>query len=347
MDKILFVTSIYRTGEKIFPIIPELVKHFSVDLLTVNEMCFDYEWYGNMDLRLEFFNSWGDYFDESYETSFKDVKAGKLDLTPYKFILLDDLRPRYNLDKFYDFAKQCGTPVIANTHGNIGKPHIPNGYQKAFDKVFVVGQSEYDRDKDNVPEGTMIKGGLPSSDKLKDIDKTGEHILVICNFLGNRWGPFEKFDRKVVVNLKLKELQDELDLPIKYKLKSREDHPYPQKDFQFIDSISQDLKYETIMDIGDDSELIAKSKIVISHGSCMVFKSIQKNIPTILIKELGDVALFVDSYPDLYSKEDDLLPIYLDRINSGVDYSDFIKVSVEGGVTFTSTEIYMKELLKL
>ena len=79
----------------------------------------------------------------------------------------------------------------------------------------------------------------------------------------------------------------------------------------------------------------------------MVFKSIQKNIPTILIKELGDVALFVDSYPDLYSKEDDLLPIYLDRINSGVDYSDFIKVSVEGGFTFTSTEIYMKELLKL
>jgi len=210
-----------------------------------------------------------------------------------------------------------------------------------------VGQSEYDRDKDNVPEGTMIKGGLPSSDKLKDIDKTGEHILVICNFLGNRWGPFEKFDRKLVVKLKLKELQDELDLPIKYKLKSREDHPYPQKDFQYIDSISHDLKYETIMDIGDDSELIAKSKIVISHGSCMVFKSIQKNIPTILIKELGDVALFVDSYPDLYSKEDDLLPIYLDKINSGVDYSDFIKVSVEGGFTFTSTEIYMKELLKL
>ena len=86
MDKILFVASIYRTGEKLFPIIPELVKHFSVDLLTVNEMCFDYEWYGNKDLRLQFFDRWGDYFDESYETSFKDVKAGKLDLTPYKFI---------------------------------------------------------------------------------------------------------------------------------------------------------------------------------------------------------------------------------------------------------------------
>ena len=77
MDKILFVASIYRTGEKLFPIIPELVKHFSVDLLTVNEMCFDYEWYGNKDLRLEFFDRWGDYFDESYETSFNDVKTGK------------------------------------------------------------------------------------------------------------------------------------------------------------------------------------------------------------------------------------------------------------------------------
>ena len=78
----------------------------------------------------------------------------------------------------------------------------------------------------------------------------------------------------------------------------------------------------------------------------MGFKSIQKNIPTIMIKEIGDVALF-DSFPDLYSIEDELLPIYLDKINSGVDYSDFIKGSVEGGVTFTSTEIYMKELLKL
>ena len=59
------------------------------------------------------------------------------------------------------------------------------------------------------------------------------------------------------------------------------------------------------------------------------------------------MALFVDNYPDLYSKEDDLLPIYLDKINGGVDYTDFVKGSVEGGVTFTSTEIYMKELLKL
>ena len=100
------------------------------------------------------------------------------------------------------------------------------------------------------------------------------------------------------------------------------------------------------MDIGDDTELIAKSKIVITPPSTMGFKSIQKKIPTIMIKEVGDVALF-DSFPDLYSMEDDLLPIYLDKINGGVDYSDFVKGSVEGGVTFTSTEIYMKELLKL
>ena len=37
----------------------------------------------------------------------------------------------------------------------------------------------------------------------------------------------------------------------------------------------------------------------------------------------------------------------LQAANGGVDYTDFVKGSVEGGVTFTSTEIYMKELLKL
>jgi hypothetical protein len=78
----------------------------------------------------------------------------------------------------------------------------------------------------------------------------------------------------------------------------------------------------------------------------MGFKSIQKNIPTIMIKELGDVTLF-DSFPDLYSIEDELLSIYLDKINGGVDYTEFVEGSIEGGVTFTSTEIYMKELLKL
>ncbi|MBC8421959.1 MAG: hypothetical protein H8E03_00905 [Pelagibacteraceae bacterium] len=345
MDKILFVTSIYRTGEKIFPIIPELTKHFSVDLLTVNEMCFDYDWYGNDDLRIKFFDQWGKYFDNSYESSYEDVKPGNLDLTPYKFVLLDDLRPRYNLDKFYDFAKQCNTLVIGNTHGNISKPHITNGYQKAFDKVFVIGQSEFNRDKGNVPDGVMIRGGLPSCDKLKDIENSGDHILVICNFLGNRWGPFYKFDRSTIENLKLKELQDKLNIPIKFKLKSRADHPYPQEDFDYIDSIAYDLNYSTIMDIGDDSELVAKSKIVISPPSTMAFKSILKNIPTILIKEFGDVALY-ETYQDLYSFNDDLFSIYLDKLR-GVNYSEFIVNSVEGGIDFSSIDVYMEELLKL
>ena len=44
-----------------------------------------------------------------------------------------------------------------------------------------------------------------------------------------------------------------------------------------------------------------------------------------MIKEICDVSLF-DSFPDLYSMEDDLLSIYLDKINGGVDYySDFNK----------------------
>ena len=49
--KILIITSIYRVGERIYPLIHEFHKFADLDLLQVNEMSNDMISYGNIDYR--------------------------------------------------------------------------------------------------------------------------------------------------------------------------------------------------------------------------------------------------------------------------------------------------------
>ena len=57
--KILFIASIYRVGERTYPLIPELHKFADIDLLQVNEMSKDMHNYGNIDYR--------DIFHDKYD----------------------------------------------------------------------------------------------------------------------------------------------------------------------------------------------------------------------------------------------------------------------------------------
>ena len=54
MKKILLIATIYRVGERIYPIIPKLSKEFSVDVLKTAQMGNKIDWYGNNDLRIIF-----------------------------------------------------------------------------------------------------------------------------------------------------------------------------------------------------------------------------------------------------------------------------------------------------
>ena len=54
MPRILFVTTQYRVGERIYPIIPKLSELYSLDLVKLYQMDPSYEWPGDNDLRNNF-----------------------------------------------------------------------------------------------------------------------------------------------------------------------------------------------------------------------------------------------------------------------------------------------------
>jgi hypothetical protein len=48
LKKILFITSQYRIGERIYPIIPHLAKEYELDLLKVYQMSSSHKWVGDI-----------------------------------------------------------------------------------------------------------------------------------------------------------------------------------------------------------------------------------------------------------------------------------------------------------
>ena len=84
MKRILFVTSQYRVGERIYPIIPELAKEFDVDLLKLYQMSKGHRWVGDYDMRTK--------FDAEYLHFFNDVYENTCDVKNYDLIISDDNR---------------------------------------------------------------------------------------------------------------------------------------------------------------------------------------------------------------------------------------------------------------
>jgi hypothetical protein len=66
MKKILFITSQYRVGERIYPIIPELAKQYELHLLKTYQMQDSFKWTGDNDLRKVFDTQYSKYFTETY-----------------------------------------------------------------------------------------------------------------------------------------------------------------------------------------------------------------------------------------------------------------------------------------
>ena len=69
--KTLFIASVYRVGERIYPIIPKLKeKLFDIDLLRINEMSSEMSWYGTIDPRTSFNNMYGEHIDNIFDVGF-------------------------------------------------------------------------------------------------------------------------------------------------------------------------------------------------------------------------------------------------------------------------------------
>ena len=344
MKKILLIATVYRVGERIYSAIPELSKVAQLDLLIINQMSSKCEWYGDIDPRVNFIKLYSQYFNNIFDAGYSSTNADpsklviELDINGYDLIVYDDNRNRHGLGNIYKRAKQYNIPVIGCVHG-AGKSDI-NALDAMYDYLCVFGEKEL---RLHNYSSKIKKIGIPSNDKLKALHKTEQHILVIVNYLGNRSCPFPvQVDSEFIKRAGLKELQDEFNKKVVFKLKSRLDHPYPQKDVEYLKHIIGDrLDYDILMD-GDNDKIIADSFIVISAPSTLSIKSIQLGIPTILIKGSGAEEVHLNNFQGLVDLDTQTIFNEIERQHNKGHDVNFIKDTIEGGVDFNSTGKFIK-----
>lgn len=366
--KILLIVTVYRVGERIHPVIPELHKFADLDLLQINEMSEGLKWYGTDDPRVLFHEKYDEYFDKIFDGGRSSIEQygarnhtpceviKDLDVSEYDLVLYDDDRDRHGVWYIYDQVKDR-IPMVGNVHGNwwssldgfLEKSHIKQFYQKSFNHASVFGNKEKNS---HIPNDYILSGGIPSNDELKYYDLTNDFILVIVNFLGVMKGGIPDFyrvlfDEDFMHQSGLLELQKQYNKKVVFKLKGRAAHPYPRDDFDYLRTIvPKDLDYEIIMDFPDNNQLICGSFLVISAPSTFAFKPIQKGIPTVLIDGAGIVGNFQDYRGLIELGKDNVLDRVEKEISLGRDES-FIKNTIEGGLDFTSTEKYVQNIKRL
>ena len=333
MKKILFITTQYRTGERIYPIIPSLSKEFEVHLLKLYQMDPSHKWPGSFDTRILFDKEYLKYFTHIIPT-INDIYYNEYDL-----ILCDDNRLTKKWNSGYIFKnKMC--PMIGCSHGNTDANYVNIHHNKAFNKCFVFGEKE--------KQPHTILGGIPSNDKLKKYSsEEKKHILVICNFLGNRHCEFKiSFNKHFFNECGLLELQKRYNKKIIIKLKSRADEGGYKHNISYLNSIlPKELDYEILVDVEDDNLLIAQSFMVISAPSTMAFKPLQLKIPTAIINGSGQTGLFYDFKGLVELNSNKIISTLEDQIIN--PDKDYILNTIEGGLNFNSTEVFVKKIKKL
>jgi len=343
MKKILLVATVYRVGERIYSAIPELSKFAHLDLLVVNQMSSQCAWYGDRDPRIDFYKSYKHLFNNIFDAGANSTNASPsqcildIDVSCYDMILCDDNRNRHGLGNLYSKSNQYNIPMVGCVHG-AGKSDI-NAIGSTYDYLCIFGEKEL-RMHDYNPK--LKKIGIPSNDRLKQLSKTNKHIVVIVNYLGNRQCPFPvQVDSEFIKQVGLKELQNAFNKKVLFKLKSRLDHPYPDRDISYLQNIIGDtLDYDVIID-GDNDKIIADSFIVISAPSTLSIKSIQLGIPTILIKGSGLEQMHFREYKGLVELDTQTIFDEIERQHINGKDSKFILDTIEGGIEFNSTKSFI------
>ncbi len=344
---ILFVFSIPRISERLFPLIPKLNElGYNLDLMSINQFSEAVGWYGDNDPRERFYNNYDRYFSKKYDS----YHPCKIDYSKYDLIILDDCRLRNGLDFIYK-SKRKTSIVIGQTHGNSDKMYISDNHKKVFDYCFVFGESEIEMNS-KVDRKYLLDIGIPSNDILKEYKEkytVPKHILVIVNFLGNRECPYkEKFDKEFLKKTNYKKLGDMLNLPFIIKLKSRFDESGYKHNLEYLkEIIKDDFKYQVVVDSEDDNKLITESACVFSPPSTLALKPIQIGIPTFIQLKSGAVGLF-KKWPFISNTPH--RSILIDSNTKKFDryvIESFVKQTLTGGIEFNSTEIAINKIKEL
>ena len=333
--KLLLLFTNHRVAEKLWPIIPKLSEEYELDLFLIGLMSSDTPWVGDVDERVVVISKYKQYINTiingpgiKYHGDNITVSLNSyVDIKQYEGVIYDDNREKreYNIPNFYNTCKQNNVFVIGNSHGNEDNPHEATNVS-------------YDYKMD------FQSGGIPSNDTLKNIPRSNKHILVICNFLGNRFSPFHiNFDKDFVNTSGLVEMSNHYNLPIFVKIKTRLDNPNYNDSVAFVKSL---LDCTVVVNTDNIDQLIANSAFVISAPSTLSLKPIQLGIPTILIKGSGAIGCY-KNYRGLVDLDKQQI---FDNLSKQIDhgkYCDFLDTSIAGGKDFNSTEVYIKKIKQL
>jgi hypothetical protein len=126
------------------------------------------------------------------------------------------------------------------------------------------------------------------------------------------------------------------------KVKSRlHDAPSYEIDKKYVsDVLSQfDIQGEVVFDVEDDNKLICDSVCVVGAASTMMYKPIQKGIPTVMIKGSGWSDFFGD-FPGILDWDKELIIKELERQEVEGKDVKYLEYIIHGSSDYTSTEKY-------
>ncbi len=366
MKNILFITTVYRVGEKIYPIIPKLSDKYNIHVLNMYQMSNKTPWVNKDDPRIDFYEMCDKYCSyvihgPQYVHN-PDIDAN----SNYEFVKKIDKhlqRDYYNLviwdnnitikggqwNEIYKWFNEQNIINIGCPHGNkeIKSYRIHKRIKRLYDSSFIFGEKEK-RALESVSKGKLknklFVGGVPDNDKLKQYSRGNKYILIIPNFtdpslIGKQTSHFRVFTKQIFDELKINELGKEYncDIIIKEKLKL----------FYSTTLLKDSLKsYKNVHCIDyheDHNQLIADAICVISASSTLNFKSIQMGIPTVLLKGYGVNGNF-SGYKWVIDNDPIKMREFIQKQEQIGKNIEFITDTLEGGLNFNSTDVYIDKI---
>lgn len=368
---ILLITTTYKTGEKMYPIVPKLSNMHNVDVLNLYEMSKYTDWPWRVDLRAKFYAMCDDLglsvmhapgvVDKKninvkvYEDYFR--RLGDVVRKHYDLVILDnnmqDKKMGWNV--LYKFFADRNMMFIGSPHGN-REYHNYNVMKRIghyYDYSFIFGEKEKRKifKKERKYKGNinkLIPAGIPSNDALKKYSRGKKYILIIPNFTKkppkqSKSRHFSIFTLDLFEKLRIHKLSEEYNCPIIIK----EKHRLFYEDDSVIKIVN---KYKNIVNAisvsEDDNRLISDSLFVITAPSTLAFKPIQAGIPTVMLRGHGMIGNFFD-FPGLVDpnkksvRETIKLQMECGRL------VDFIGKTLSGGVEYNSIDLYIDNINKI
>ena len=283
----------------------------------------------------------------------KDYRNPKLaraiNWSKYDLVLLDDNMAKggWGTRMLCKLARKHNIPVIGSPHGNseFKKISLQADIGDIFDYSFVFGHKERRMLRKGGIANKLLPGGIPANDILANYKRRNKYILIIvsyvtkCSMKRNVNG-YLPFTEHTYLSSGIADIQQKEGLPVIVKEKSRFKKGL---DFSLKGLEKKYAGVSVVMDHPDNNRLVADAAVVISSPSTLCFKSIQMGIPTILLRNFGMIGNFYDFDGLTNCNKSDVLKAYNRQKKRGLD-KEFIIDTLEGGIDFSSTQIYLKHI---